>query len=70
MSRALQILHDELTQELEARVPVEAKVQRLRRWLSTLQQSSVKSLYCWPTLIVCVILSVGLLVAYGFSENK
>ncbi|XP_060605817.1 transmembrane protein 94-like [Ruditapes philippinarum] len=70
MSQALELLHEELTSELETYTLSVKQSRSLRRYLSVFHHGVVRNLYHWTTLVLAVLIAVALLVAYGFSETK
>lgn len=70
MSHGLELLHEELTIELETYVKSQAEARSFKRWLSVFHHSVVRTLYHWTTFVLAVVISVALLVAYSFSETK
>ncbi|XP_045214295.2 transmembrane protein 94-like isoform X2 [Mercenaria mercenaria] len=70
MSHALELLHEELTLELETYSSGQAHSRNFKRWLSVFHHNVVRTLYHWTTLVLAVLIAVALLVAYSFCETK
>ncbi|XP_052785861.1 transmembrane protein 94-like isoform X1 [Mya arenaria] len=69
MSQALELLHGELFRELEGYMFAQNR-DKWRHWRAVFHHARVKSLYHWTTILISLVLTVALFVAYGFSNDK
>lgn len=69
MSRALELLHEEINMELETYSNQNSST-GVGKWLPLFHHASVKSLYHWTTLLLALVCAVALFVACGFSDMK
>ncbi|XP_052262626.1 transmembrane protein 94-like isoform X3 [Dreissena polymorpha] len=70
MSRALEILHEELSMELQSHQTDIARTMGWRHCFSVFHHQQVQSLYHWPTVLISIVLAAALFVSYGFSQHR
>ncbi|KAL4241053.1 hypothetical protein ACF0H5_001831 [Mactra antiquata] len=70
MSRGLELLHEELTLELESHEANEKKSRSWRHWFQVFHHNSVRSLFHWTTVLLTLVLASALIASYAFSESK